>query len=290
MLALVGRSGAGKTTAVSVLARHWGYVSDESIGIDEDGRVHPYRKPLSVITSSMGFKEQHSPTDLGLRPLPDRPLHLSRVVLLDRAKQHHQARVIPLSLADALAALAQHSSALAGMPSPLRTVSRLLDHTGGALRVEYGESEDLLDLIQEFWSLEHSSAGLMDAQRQSHSLPTRGGVETVGHALLPGYRKADVVDWHELHDGRLAILKGDPDGSSMLYVLAGFAPFLWRAADGRPRDQLVKTAACLAGLPDQPPACAADNIISHLVVSGLLIMDDSMSNTVPEHAMRGHAV
>ncbi|MGL1701453.1 hypothetical protein ACSTH3_00245, partial [Vibrio parahaemolyticus] len=48
MLALVGPSGAGKTTAVRVLGGHFAYVSDETIGIARDLTVADYRKPLSI--------------------------------------------------------------------------------------------------------------------------------------------------------------------------------------------------------------------------------------------------
>ena len=44
VVVLVGPSGRGKTTAARVLGRHFRYVSDESIGIDTDGTVLPYRR------------------------------------------------------------------------------------------------------------------------------------------------------------------------------------------------------------------------------------------------------
>ena len=49
VVVLVGPSGRGKTTAVRTLATSFGYVSDESVAIDDEGRVWPYRKPLSEI-------------------------------------------------------------------------------------------------------------------------------------------------------------------------------------------------------------------------------------------------
>ena len=73
MLALVGPSGTGKTTATRLLATRLGYVSDETVSIDPDGTVAPHPKPLSVVarpTAGRGDKQQLSPDDLGLAARP----------------------------------------------------------------------------------------------------------------------------------------------------------------------------------------------------------------------------
>ena len=50
VLGLVGASGMGKSTAVAHLTRRtWGYVTDETLGVDPDGRVWAYPKPLALI-------------------------------------------------------------------------------------------------------------------------------------------------------------------------------------------------------------------------------------------------
>ena len=66
VVVLVGPSGRGKTTASRALGAVYGYVSDETVAIDEDGRVWPYRKPLSVIEDFAAPKTQLAPSALGL--------------------------------------------------------------------------------------------------------------------------------------------------------------------------------------------------------------------------------
>ena len=84
VVVLVGPSGRGKTTASRALGTVYGYVSDETVAIDDDGRVWPYRKPLSVIEDSGARRRQLAPSALGLQPLPDAELRVAAVVLLDR--------------------------------------------------------------------------------------------------------------------------------------------------------------------------------------------------------------
>ena len=88
VVVLVGPSGRGKTTASRALGAVYGYVSDETIAIDDDGRVWPYRKPLSVIEDPGAPKTQLPPSALGLQPLPDAELRVAAVVLLDRDPSH----------------------------------------------------------------------------------------------------------------------------------------------------------------------------------------------------------
>jgi hypothetical protein len=47
-LAVVAPGGTGKTTVVRTLGRGRGYVTDETVGVEHDGSVVPYLKPLSV--------------------------------------------------------------------------------------------------------------------------------------------------------------------------------------------------------------------------------------------------
>ena len=91
VVVLVGPSGRGKTTASRALGAVYGYVSDETIAIDDDGRVWPYRKPLSVIEDPAAPKTQLPPSALGLQPLPDAELRVAAVVLLDRDPSHPEA-------------------------------------------------------------------------------------------------------------------------------------------------------------------------------------------------------
>ena len=97
VVVLVGPSGRGKTTASRALGAVYGYVSDETIAIDDDGRVWPYRKPLSVIEDPAAPKTQLPPSALGLQPLPDAELRVAAVVLLDRDPSHPEAPTVEVT-------------------------------------------------------------------------------------------------------------------------------------------------------------------------------------------------
>ena len=49
VIALVGKSGAGKTTAAVALGRHLGYVSDEAVAVQAEGSVIAFERPLCVM-------------------------------------------------------------------------------------------------------------------------------------------------------------------------------------------------------------------------------------------------
>ena len=271
VVALVGPSGAGKTTATRRLARTWGYVSDETVGIDDDGRVHAYRKPLSVITPGHAVKLQHSPASLGLHRLPDAPLHLRRVVLLDRDERHRGARLVPVEPAGALIALAPHSSALAAMPHPLTTVSRLLADTRGLWRAEYAEARDLEELIGGLLS---SADGDDGPAPLTPTDPPRERVDAtrspVVRAASEGsrFRRAPAVETLPFPPDRLAVLTASGDGAGLLHLLAGAAPALWHAADAATREDLIRA---VADGPDRQDAHdAIDGILDQLVEAGLL--------------------
>ena len=83
VVAFVGPSGRGKTTLSVALGAHFGYVSDETIAVDDDHTVWAYRKPLSMVRPGSP-KEQVSPRSAGLLGLPAGRLRLAAIVLLDR--------------------------------------------------------------------------------------------------------------------------------------------------------------------------------------------------------------
>lgn len=271
VVVLVGPSGAGKTTAIRLLAARAGYVSDETIALDATGAVLPYRKPLSVITDGVAHKVQHSPVDLGLGELPTAPLRLARIVLLDRRTEPTPARLLPVPISEAIAELAGQSSALAQLPGAVRTMADLIGQTGGVVRAEYAEAEDLATLVR----------GLLDAGAPT-TVPSvmapeatrRAPENTAGprHASEnpagPRYARTQAVDWSPLPDGTLAVLTANADGSGVLRVLAGVAPTLWEAADGVPRDTLVAEVDARFVCPD--PGAVTDAALASLVAAGLL--------------------
>ncbi|GAA5147396.1 hypothetical protein GCM10025768_07380 [Microbacterium pseudoresistens] len=235
VVVLSARSGTGKTTASRHLARRFAYVSDETVGIDSQGGVVAYRKPLSLIVNAGYAKDQVPVSAAVAGPELPHALRLSKVVVLDRrddAGPH--ARVEPLSLADAVMALAPQSSYLTAMRSPLRTIASLLDATGGAVRVTYREAESLDGVID----------ALMDAEPPNDPLVARPEAR-VDAATVSGAEDQDPDRWFrgpasdalDVGEGRLALLRRSQDGGK-LELLDGIAPAIWRGAAGRTMEDI----------------------------------------------------
>ena len=175
VVALVGPSGMGKTTASSYLARHgFGYVTDETVSIGPDGDVLPFGRPLSL--RRPGGEVQRSPDELGLG-LPPGDLRIARIVLLDRVPGHRDPPTLTaVPLVDALLELIPQASALAKLPDPLQFMSRIIDRCGGVLRLTYGEMDErVLSLMSELLDRE------VDARDPWHAfLPQRQGPDDLG--------------------------------------------------------------------------------------------------------------
>lgn len=146
-IALVAPSGTGKTSAATQFGRELGYVTDETVAVEVNLAVTPYEKPLSVVRAGLTFKEQVSPTDLGLAALPSK-LALHRVVLLER-DGGDGLRVEKRSLARSLAELAPHTSYLSHVPRPLHRLADALEQTGGLVIARYSQSEQLWPLVED---------------------------------------------------------------------------------------------------------------------------------------------
>lgn len=144
-LVFVAGGGTGKTTLARTLGRHYGYLTDESVGIDADNRVLAYPKPLSLRTPAGWPKQETSPDALGLRE-PHAEACVAKVILLARDHTLTSPIVTELPLLDAIAALAPQSSSLYRLPQGLHRCADLLEATGGALEVRYAEAEELLPL------------------------------------------------------------------------------------------------------------------------------------------------
>lgn len=144
VVALVARSGTGKTTSSAVLAQAYGYVSDETVAIDWDGSVVPYPKPLSVKQGPGLPKRQLGPDELGLQPAPATPF-IQSIVLLNRTEEFgHQAPVLErVPLADAVLALIPDSSSQGELEAPLQSLCHLIESVGGVWQVTYSEAADL---------------------------------------------------------------------------------------------------------------------------------------------------
>jgi hypothetical protein len=145
-LLLPGRSCSGKTTLVAALVRAGAtYLSDEYAVLSEDGRVHPFAKPLSIREPNGGAARKCPVEALGgkaaKRPLP--------VGLVAITRYRPQARWRPriLSPAEGLfALLANTPTALTRSEDALRTLTQAVRHavTLRGARAEAGEIAPLL--------------------------------------------------------------------------------------------------------------------------------------------------
>ncbi|GAP54491.1 hypothetical protein AHiyo6_10560 [Arthrobacter sp. Hiyo6] len=140
VVALVAKSGTGKTTASSVLAAAYGYVTDETVAILPDGSIVAYPKPLSIKQPNPEApKFQVGPDELGLLTAPEE-LFVQSIVLLDRVAAA-DGPVSPVLqrvlLADALLALIPETSSQSKIEQPLQSLCRLIDHVGGVWKVTY---------------------------------------------------------------------------------------------------------------------------------------------------------
>lgn len=267
---LVGPSGAGKTTATRRLSRRFGYVSDETVAVEPDGRVLPYRKPLSLVVSGEDWKQQRAPEELGLRPLPGKPLRLTAVIVLDRSR-HAPAvpRAVPLDPLDALVAVAEHSSGLSSMQRPLSMIAERLA-AAPPYRLEYRDDADLSPLVVELLTAS------VARQQTIAQEPPLGVFDRMSgsDAPRPGhYRRAPFID--AVSDaGRLAVLRHIGQGEGEVTVVSGIAPEIWRqcATDS----DFAAIGERVASVHGSPPAGeAADDLLQNglddLVRCGVLL-------------------
>lgn len=72
-LVYVAAGGTGKTTFTRLLGTHYRYLTDETVAVDEQHRVLPYPKPLSIRVPGSRYKAETPPDDLGILPPMDPP-------------------------------------------------------------------------------------------------------------------------------------------------------------------------------------------------------------------------
>lgn len=145
---LVAPSGTGKTTAALTLGRELGYLTDETAAIGTGDVLIPYPKPLSLVVDAQQPKQQTSPTDLGLLPAP-RTSKVVALALLDRDGGAATPTVETVPTLEALALLAEQSSALQLLPRPLHLVAELLGRTGGLRRIRYADVSQTRALVHD---------------------------------------------------------------------------------------------------------------------------------------------
>ena len=279
VVVLVGPSGRGKTTASRVLGRDFGYVSDESVGIEADGTVLPYRKPLSIIEEHDHLKAQRSPEELGLRPLPDRPLRVAALVLIERDPGVAEPRVEWLDPAEGIVGLAEQASYLGRLPHPLRTLWSHVVAVGGVHRVTYSDAATLAPVIAQLAGRGPSRVARQDeseppaAPESLRAAPARTPVARDRSA--PTYRRAPVLDTLTLDDDRVALLVHHDGATPRVVVLDGIAPTIWAAtAEPTTLTTLAQAAVARHGEPagtDASTLVAAS--VAQLETEGLLLAD-----------------
>ena len=142
----VAPGGTGKTTLARLLGRPYVYLSDETVGIDDNGRIHPYSKPPSLRTPEGGPKHEASPDDLGLARAHPAPT-VKRVILLRRPLDYAGLPAIEeLGTLDAVQQILPETSSLSKLPRPLRALAALAEKCGPVLSCPYAESDDLVGL------------------------------------------------------------------------------------------------------------------------------------------------
>ena len=257
VVALVAKSGTGKTTASSVLARTYGYVTDETVAIRPDGAVLPFPKPLSVKQKEPGqAKLQVGPDELGLLAAP-RNLFVQSIVLLDRVDAGDLPSPVlqQVPLADAVLALIPDSSSQAKIRQPLQSLCRIIDGVGGVWKVTYAEAGDLPRALAPLLRQQGTSAVGWSAPgpgRQSGAIPA-------------GWlRRAEAIDAVEIAGDLLVML------DDQILRLGGIAPAMWEAtAQAVPLEMLAEKIGAVHGKPDGYQA-AVNAAAEQLVAKSIL--------------------
>jgi hypothetical protein len=255
-VALVAKSGTGKTTAASVLARAYGYVTDETVAIRHDGSVVPYAKPLSVKQEAGDPKRQVGPDELGLMPAPTGTF-LQSVVLLNRVAGKQIRPVMErVPLTQGILALIPDSSSQGELDQPLQSFCRLIDSVGGVWQVTYSEAEDLPLVLAPLFCAQ--------PQRTPEWQPRVTHRATNIPVLQDHLQRTTVKDVVAIGEHLLLML------DSGIVQLSGIGPTIWEAAESpvRPR-QLAEEVAKVHGTPEGYRDAVA-NAVAELVAAGVL--------------------
>lgn len=145
-LVCVARGGTGKTTLTRRLGQRFGYLSDETVAITQNGRVLPYPKPLSIREPGQDVKRETPPGDLGLVPAPEE-CWLQSILYLDRDSRHEGVTFTELDLLTALGVITAETSSLGSLPAGLRAIADLVAATRPIRLCEYSESADLTEVL-----------------------------------------------------------------------------------------------------------------------------------------------
>lgn len=247
--AFVGPSGRGKTTLSRALGQHYGYVSDETVGVDHDLTVYPYRKPLSMVREGKP-KQQVSPAEAGLLDLPDASLALSSLILMERDEEVAMPIVEEVSFLDAVTELVPQMSYLPEVPRPLQRLAALCDAVGGVVRVRYANAPDVVQLMPEL----------------VERTPIEAAWEVCLESVDGPYGVSGVDDAIRIDDCVVVL------GDGQVQVLDGIAPAIWDAArSGKDRHGIAEHVVDIYGEPEGVDSSAlVDAALTDLVNAGVL--------------------
>jgi hypothetical protein len=254
VVALAGPSGTGKSTVSRTLCREgFGYVTDETVAVREDGSVIPFEKPIAVVPEGGGPKIELGPDELGLTRCPGE-LWLQGLVVLDRHEDHGEPSIEAMDLPAAIAAVVPHVSALPQLPGALNRLAGSMDACGGTFRIRYREAAQIGDMINEVLAAEPICSDY------DWLPPDSGQVESTG-ALV---RRAPYRDALRI-DGRVIVLL-----DSTCLQLQGIGSLIWLAA-ARPRAVSELVEEMVAQLGDHPDAPAlVQDAVDELAAQGAL--------------------
>ncbi|MFF1252973.1 hypothetical protein ACFVYC_10835 [Pseudarthrobacter sp. NPDC058329] len=238
VVALVAKSGTGKTTAASVLARIYGYVTDETVAIGPDGSVVSYPKPLSVKQGHGLPKRQVGPDELGLQPAPAKPV-IHSIVLLNRVQSSPSAAPLlqRVPVADAVLALIPDSSSQGDIEEPLQSLCRLIDSVGGVWQVTYSEAADLPAALEPLFRAQ--------PETEPEWEPRAAEVAQLGPLPDGCIRRAAFKDAVVINGDALVMLDNE------IVRLSGIGPVIWEAsANPVTLDQLAGEVGLVHGSPE----------------------------------------
>lgn len=212
VVAFVAPSGSGKTTLSSVLGKRFGYVSDETVLVERDLTVKPYRKPLSVIRDpeQPRRKTQISPDEIGLKQLPEAPLKLAAIVLFYRDEDNQEATVEAVPLPDAVQDLSGQISYFGDIPDSVAMLASIVEKTGGIRVLKYREAEEVVDLVDEILRVRIDDASWTDVSLSSTAPNTLGK-----------YVRCPEISAVETGNAVITM------SGNTLRVLAGLSPVIW---------------------------------------------------------------
>lgn len=272
-VALVAESGGGKSTATNHLGKQLGYVTDEAVVIDPEGRVAAFPKPPSIIVDPADptRKDEAPPAAAGLLAAPTR-LRLVSLMLLQRDPEAAQPAIVDVPLLAYLIELLPQTSSPWLIDGALDRLARLAVADGGPFALRYAEIGDCDALVGDHLrraSARQQEGGPPVATSWDHH-PAAAHQRPEGTAAPEGTELADDAElprlivrapWHDAiaHHDELLVLQRERPAR-----LAGIGAVLWLAGE-HPRtvDEFVGAAVTEVG--DHPDAAG-------LVRQALLIL------------------